>query len=105
MPPRHQARLAIREGNAVTDVCRMLSTSGILGYGFPKSSLDLGMTHGIHMLGVDGGSTDLVPHNLGSGKTLNSHLAMRRDLRLTLRAARRAGIPMRTGGRQCLGEG
>src|SRR3546814_1284442 len=89
MPPRHQARLAIREGNAVTDVCRMLSTSGILGYGFPESSLDLGMTHGIHMLGVDGGSTDPGPHYLGSGKTLNSHRAMRRDLRLMLRAARR----------------
>lgn len=75
-------------------VCRMLSTSGILGYGFPEASLDLGMTRGIHMLGVDGGSTDPGPHYLGSGKTLNSHRAMRRDLRLMLRAARRAGIPM-----------
>src|SRR3546814_13707258 len=77
----------------------MLSTSGILGYGFPESSLDLGMTHGIHMLGVDGGSTDPGPHYLGSGKTLNSHRAMRRDLRLMLRAARRAGIPMVIGTR------
>jgi len=78
----------------VATVCRMLSTSGILGYGFPEASLDLGMTRGIHMLGVDGGSTDPGPHYLGSGKTLNSHRAMRRDLRLMLRAARRAGIPM-----------
>src|SRR3546814_8067835 len=54
--------------------------------GFPESSLDLGMTHGIHMLGVDGGSTDPGPHYLGSGKTLNSHRAMRCDLRLMLRS-------------------
>jgi len=77
-----------------TALCRMLSTSGILGYGFPEASLDLGMTRGVHMLGVDGGSTDPGPHYLGSGKTLNSHRAMRRDLRLMLRAARRHGVPM-----------
>lgn len=78
----------------MTAVCRMLSTSGILGYGFPEASLDLGMARGIHMLGVDGGSTDPGPHYLGSGKTLNSARAMRRDIRLMLRAARRAGIPL-----------
>ena len=33
---------------------RMLSTSGILGYGFPEASLDLGMRRGVDMLGVDG---------------------------------------------------
>ena len=56
----------------------MLSTSGILGYGFPEESLTLGMERGIHMLGVDGGSTDPGPHYLGSGKTLNSARRTRR---------------------------
>lgn len=72
----------------------MLSTSGILGYGFPESSLERGMDRGIHMLGVDGGSTDPGPHYLGSGKTLNSRRAMRRDLQLMLRAARKHGVPL-----------
>jgi len=74
--------------------CRLLSTSGILGYGFPESSLDSGMRRGVDALGVDGGSTDPGPHYLGSGKTLNSHRAMRRDLELMLRAARRYRVPL-----------
>lgn len=74
--------------------CRMLSTSGILGYGFPEESLNAGMERGIDMLGVDGGSTDPGPHYLGSGKTLNSARAMRRDLSLMLRAARKHGVPL-----------
>jgi len=80
--------------SGASTVCRMLSTSGILGYGFPEESLTRGMGRGIHMLGVDGGSTDPGPHYLGSGKTLNSARAMRRDLRLMLRAARSHGIPL-----------
>ncbi len=76
---------------------RMLSTSGILGYGFPEASLDLGMRRGVDMLGVDGGSTDPGPHYLGSGKTLNSKLAMRRDLGLMLAAARTYGVPLVVG--------
>jgi len=74
--------------------CRMLSTSGILGYGFPEASLDAGMARGVDMIGVDGGSTDPGPHYLGSGKTLNSARAMRRDLALMLRAARKHKVPL-----------
>ena len=72
----------------------MLSTSGILGYGFPEASLDAGMARGVDMIGVDGGSTDPGPHYLGSGKTLNSARAMRRDLTLMLRAARKYKVPL-----------
>ncbi|WP_350188564.1 acyclic terpene utilization AtuA family protein [Thalassobaculum sp.] len=87
----------VRERNRVataSKACRMLSTSGILGYGFPESSLESGMRRGVHMLGVDGGSTDPGPHYLGSGKTLNSARAMRRDLQLMLLAARRHHVPL-----------
>lgn len=76
---------------------RMVSTSGILGYGFPEESLAKAMAHKPHMIGVDGGSSDPGPFYLGSGKTLNSELAMKRDLRLMLRAARAADIPMMIG--------
>ena len=49
---------------------RLLSTSGLLGYGFPEESLTTGMAREPHMIGVDGGSTDPGPHYLGSGKCL-----------------------------------
>lgn len=76
---------------------RMMSASGILGYGFPESSLEAALARKPHMIGVDGGSSDPGPHYLGSGKTLNSRLAMKRDLSLLLRGAIRNGIPMMVG--------
>jgi hypothetical protein len=82
---------------------RMLSTSGILGYGFPEASLRAGMAREPGMIGVDGGSTDPGPYYLGSGQTLNSRMAMKRDLRLMLRAAVEARIPLVVG--SCGGAG
>jgi hypothetical protein len=76
---------------------RLLSTSGILGYGYPEESLERGIEMGVDMLGVDGGSVDPGPHYLGSGKTLNSRLAMKRDIRLMLRAAVKHNIPVTVG--------
>src|SRR3954471_10266147 len=46
------------------------------------------------MVGVDGGSTDPGPHYLGSGKCLNSKMAMKRDIALMMEAALSARIPM-----------
>jgi len=82
---------------------RQLSTSGLLGYGFPEASLEAGMARRPHMIGVDGGSTDPGPYYLGSGKCVNSRMAMKRDLRLMLRAAREARIPLIIG--SCGGAG
>lgn len=76
---------------------RMMSASGILGYGFPEASIQAAMELKPHMVGVDGGSSDPGPHYLGSGKTLNSRMAMKRDLSLLLRAAIANGIPMMVG--------
>ena len=59
---------------------RMISTSGLLGYGFPEASLKAGMTREPHLIGVDGGSTDPGPYYLGSGKPVNSRIAMKRDI-------------------------
>jgi len=82
---------------------RQLATSGLLGYGFPEASLVAGMAREPHMIGVDGGSTDPGPYYLGSGKCVNSRMAMKRDLRLMLLAARSRGIPMVIG--SCGGAG
>ncbi|HEX2940219.1 MAG TPA: acyclic terpene utilization AtuA family protein [Rhodopila sp.] len=73
---------------------RLLSTSAILGYGFPEASLRAGMERQPHVIGVDGGSVDPGPHYLGSGKPFCSPIAIRRDLRLMLNAAVRANIPL-----------
>jgi hypothetical protein len=75
----------------------MMSASGILGYGFPEASIHAAMERKPHMFGVDGGSSDPGPYYLGSGKTLNSRLAMKRDLSLLLRAAIASGVPMMVG--------
>ncbi len=72
----------------------LLSTSGILGYGFPEASLAAGMARRPDMIGVDGGSSDPGPYYLGTGKPFASPRAIRRDLRLMLRAAVEARIPL-----------
>jgi hypothetical protein len=72
---------------------RLLSTSAILGYGFPEASLQAGLERRPDAIGVDGGSVDPGPHYLGSGKPFCSPIAIRRDLRLMLRAAVGAGVP------------
>src|SRR5271167_1004241 len=73
---------------------RLLSTSAILGYGFPEASLQAGLERRPDAIGVDGGSVDPGPHYLGSGKPFCSPIAIRRDLQLMLRAAVRAGVPL-----------
>jgi len=73
---------------------RLVSTSGICGYGFPEESLKAAMAREPDMLGVDGGSTDPGPHYLGSGKCLNSRMSMKRDIALMMDAALSARIPM-----------
>ena len=77
-----------------TKEIRLLSTSAILGYGFPEASLRVGMDRKPDMIGVDGGSVDPGPHYLGVGKPFCSPIAIRRDLRLMLHAAVEAGIPL-----------
>ena len=82
---------------------RMVSTSGLLGYGFPEASLKAGLARDPHMIGVDGGSTDPGPYYLGSGKPLNSRMAMKRDIRLMLMGAVSHRIPLVIG--SCGGAG
>lgn len=83
-----------REPGPMTSEIRLLSTSAILGYGFPEASLKAGMDRQPHVIGVDGGSVDPGPHYLGSGKPFCSPIAIRRDLRLMLNAAVHANIPL-----------
>ena len=76
---------------------RILSATGILGSGFKEETLKRAMGLEPHFIGADSGSTDPGPHYLGSGDTLFSDSAYKRDLRLMLLAARAAKIPVIVG--------
>jgi hypothetical protein len=76
---------------------RILSATGILGSGFREETLKRAMGLAPHFIGADSGSTDPGPHYLGSGDTLFSDSAYKRDLRLMLLAGRAAKIPVIVG--------
>ncbi len=75
------------------DEIRILSLTGNLGYGYPKESLAAGMSRRPHLVGADNGSSDPGPYYLGSGRHLTKREQVRRDLGLSLAAARKAGVP------------
>lgn len=77
-------------------VC-VLSPTGILGYGFPEASLEAGLAAGPDVIGVDGGSTDQGPGDLGRGAPHVSREACLRDVELLLLGARRLGVPLLVG--------
>ncbi|MBO4411162.1 MAG: acyclic terpene utilization AtuA family protein [Lachnospiraceae bacterium] len=73
---------------------RVLSPSGILGYGFPESSFFKGIEKKPDLIACDAGSTDPGPYYLGSGIPFTNATAVKRDLRLLLTAARKLNVPM-----------
>ena len=86
-----------------TKEIRLVSTAGIIGYGFPEDSLKRAMERKPHVIGCDAGSTDRGPGDLGNGTVGQSRETCKRDLLLMLRAARDAKIPMIVG--SCGGSG
>ncbi|MDD5482172.1 MAG: acyclic terpene utilization AtuA family protein [Kiritimatiellae bacterium] len=76
------------------DEMRVLSPTGILGYGFPEESFRRGLKRKPHLIGVDAGSTDPGPYYLGSGKSFTSRAFVKRDLRFLLTAGARLDIPL-----------
>lgn len=81
-----------REGRL--EELRILSPTAILGYGFPLSSFEKGMARDPHVIAVDAGSTDPGPYYLGSGQSFTDRAAVKRDLKIMIPAAKRAGIPI-----------
>jgi ribosome modulation factor len=76
---------------------RILSATGILGSGFKEETMKRAIALKPDFIGADSGSTDPGPHYLGSGDTLFSDSAYKRDLRLMLLAARAAKVPVIVG--------
>ena len=81
----------------MSESMRFLSICGLLGYGYPESSLRAGLEAGPAFLGVDNGSTDPGPYYLGSGTSFLKPLQLKRDLELALCAAREKNIPLIVG--------
>jgi hypothetical protein len=79
------------------DSVGILVPSGMLGAGFSPDTITRGISLGADVIAVDGGSTDSGPHYLGADVAKTTEGAVRRDLRLLLAAASRAGIPLVVG--------
>lgn len=73
---------------------KILSPTGIVGYGFPEASFRAGVALCPDLIACDAGSTDPGPYYLGSGIPFTNAKAVKRDLTLMLCAARKLNIPL-----------
>lgn len=73
---------------------RILTPTGMLGYGYPEQDFWDCVERGVDAIVVDSGSTDPGPYLLALGATLVSDASYLRDLRPMLQAAHRHGIPL-----------
>lgn len=73
---------------------RILTPTGMLGYGYPVQDFRDCMARGVDAIVVDSGSTDPGPYLLGLGKTLVSEPSYARDLRPMLEAVHEHGVPL-----------
>jgi hypothetical protein len=76
---------------------RVISATGVCGSGFKEASLKAGLERKPHFIGCDAGSTDPGPFSLGTGKTAFPPRAIKRDMKMMIKAARAAGIPLLIG--------
>src|SRR3954447_25979390 len=75
----------------------VLTPTGMLGSGIHEDSVERGLQLGADVITVDGRSTDSGPYYLGASTPKTSAAAVRRDLRIVLRAAAKANIPLLIG--------
>ncbi len=76
------------------DEIRILTPSGMLGYGFPLDHFRLGLAQKPHAITIDSGSTDSGPQKLGLGEMTCSREAYMKDLEVLLEAQREARVPL-----------
>jgi hypothetical protein len=73
---------------------RILSPTAILGYGFPVDSFERGLEKDPDLIAVDAGSTDPGPYYLGAGVSFTDKAAVKRDLKLMIKAGQERDIPV-----------
>lgn len=76
---------------------KILSATAILGYGFPIASFEAGIAKGPDLIAADAGSTDPGPYYLGSGISFTDRQAVKRDLRIMIKAGVERKIPVVVG--------
>src|SRR5216684_2057653 len=79
---------------ASNDEIRILTPSGMLGYGFPVDHVKMGLALKPHAITIDSGSTDSGPQKLGLGEMTCSHEAYVKDIEVLLAAQHEARIPL-----------
>jgi len=71
------------------------SPTAILGYGFPIESYENALkSYDLDVIACDAGSTDPGPYYLGSGKSFTNPKAVKRDLKLLIKARDKLNIPL-----------
>jgi hypothetical protein len=78
----------------INDEIRILTPSGMLGYGFPLDHFKRGLALEPHAITIDSGSTDSGPQKLGLGEMTCSREAYIKDLEVLLGAQHEAGVPL-----------
>lgn len=76
------------------DEIRILTPSGMLGYGFPVDHFKMGLALKPHAITIDSGSTDSGPQKLGLGEMTCSREAYVKDIEVLLEAQQAARIPV-----------
>lgn len=76
---------------------KVLSTTAILGYGFPLASFEAGMKMNPDCIAVDAGSTDPGPYYLGAGVSFTDYTAVKRDLAIMIQAGLKHKVPVLVG--------
>jgi len=79
---------------ASNDEIRILTPSGMLGYGFPIDHFKLGLAQKPHAITIDSGSTDSGPQKLGLGEMTCSREAYVKDIEVLLAAQHEHKIPL-----------
>src|SRR5258707_15886468 len=80
--------------SASNDEIRILTPSGMLGYGFPIDHFKLGLAQKPHAITIDSGSTDSGPQKLGLGEMTCSREAYVKDIEVLLAAQHEHRIPL-----------
>ncbi|MBS0549002.1 MAG: acyclic terpene utilization AtuA family protein [Proteobacteria bacterium] len=76
------------------DEIRILTPSGMLGYGFPVEHFKMGLALKPHAITIDSGSTDSGPQKLGLGEMTCSREAYVKDIEVLLEAQQATRIPV-----------